>query len=153
MSELRWEEFQDALEYGGTLRFAGSPREVSEQLLLAAAVLRDKAYSGGMAAIDYEIALDQVQTSCGEGFGGWLQNALPTLIEIREVVAEAVSGVTEDWRARAWLAIRQPLPEKVTEREFSAQTHIPKTTVHRAVGEVDRLIVEALRARGYVIRG
>jgi hypothetical protein len=152
MGEIRWEEFEDVLAYGGTLRFAGSAREISEQFLLAAACLRDRVYSGGIVGLDYEVIMDRVQSSPTDGFGGWLQDSLPTLIEIRAVAHEALDDA-EEWKARAWLAVRQPLPEKSTERGFSEATHIPKTNVHRALAEIDERIVAALRGRGYVVRG
>lgn len=156
MDEIRWEAFENAIEYGGTLQFSGSEREIAEAFLLAAACLRDKVYSGGQIGIDYEQLSMPTAPSAGEGFGGWLINSLPTLLELREIAHEALdpyADTADEWKARAWLAVRRPGPDACTERGFVESSLIPKTTVHRGIVEVDSALGAALRDRGYVVRG
>ena len=151
-AEVRWEAFEHALEVGGALRFAGKDREIAESFLLAVVILSDKAYSGGQVAIDYEQLLGvPVQTSPGEGFGGWLSMAVPTLLELRTIAEEATANL-EPWKVDAWLSVRQPGAERETEREVAARLDMPKTTIQNAVAFVDRCLAGRLRVRGYVVR-
>lgn len=165
MREQRYNDaVTSAVEFGDRLYFKGTPYEMAKQFSLACLLLREKIDSCGGQAFDLEQAC-MPSADGGRGIGGWLEDAVATMVELEKVATEALGNFPR-WQVAIWTQCRLPLVEEFDDvLELKYLRPMTKTEALAEVGwedvgidavdyyleMCDNAVSKVLKDRGYCV--
>lgn len=150
MNEVMWDQMEHSLKVGAPIRFSGNDREIAQAFILCCQILSEKTLGGGQIAIDYEQAQMPRSSDVGPGFGGWLEAALPVLLELKDISQRVCKNCPEE-DVEAWV-LRRRIPGRPA-LEVAAEMGVSTRWLRAKVAFMDRILAGELRRRGYIVRG